>query len=184
MIRTRLATVFAALALLLAAQVAGGGPASAHDYLISTSPGDGGSVATSPARVTLTFNEAVSTRFSTVLVTGPKGGSWQSGAPDILGATVNQPLRKLGPAGPYQVTWRVVSADGHPVGGSFSFTLTTAGNGTPAAGPAPDAAGAPRTASSTSWLPLAGGLAVVAALLAAAAAVLSRRRSGAVAERG
>ena len=185
MTRRRAATVSASLALLLAAQVAGGGPASAHDYLISTSPADGRSVATSPPRVTLTFNEPVSTRFSTVLVTGPSGGSWQSGGPEVLGATVTQPLRTLGPAGAYRVTWRVVSADGHPVGGVFSFTLTTAGNGTPAADVASGAAdSAPRPASSTSWLPLAGGLAVLAALLGGAAVMLGRRRAVEATERG
>lgn len=182
--RTRFATVFAALVLLLAAQVAAGGPASAHDYLISTSPADGRSVATSPARVTMTFNEAVSTRFSTVVVTGPKGGSWQSGGPQVLGATVTQPLRTLGPAGAYRVTWRVVSADGHPVGGAFSFTLTRAGNGTPAADAAPGGGGAPQPASATSWLPLAAGFAVVAVLLAAVAGLLGRRRNVEASQRG
>jgi methionine-rich copper-binding protein CopC len=167
------------LALVLSGQVATAVPASAHDYLVSTSPEIDGTADTAPPRVTLTFNEAVNTRFSTVQVTGPTGGVWQAGAPQVLGATVTQRLLPLGPAGPYRVTWRVVSADGHPIGGTFDFTLRTAGTGTPAAA-APggsDAGATPREASSSSWLPLAGGLVLVALLLAGAAAALARRGS-------
>ena len=44
----------------------------------------------------------------------------------------------LGPAGTYTVNYRVTSADGHVVSGSWPFHLTTAGTGRPgppAAGP-------------------------------------------------
>jgi LPXTG-motif cell wall-anchored protein len=170
------------LGLVLAGQVAGAAPAAAHDYLVATNPAGGGAAATSPRQVSLTFNEAVNTRFAVVQVTGPSGGLWQDGGPHVLGTTVTQPLRPLGPAGPYRVTWRVVSADGHPVDGTFSFTLRTAGSGTPAPSAAQPAAPAAGT-SSSSWLPLAGGLVAVALLLAAAAALLARRR-GAGVDRG
>ena len=43
---------------------------------------------------------------------------------------------RLGPAGRYQVGYRVVSGDGHPVQGSTSFVLTKAGTGTPPTQPA------------------------------------------------
>ena len=39
----------------------------------------------------------------------------------------------LGPAGVYKIGYRIISADGHPVSGEVSFTLTTAGTGTPPA---------------------------------------------------
>jgi hypothetical protein len=42
-------------------------------------------------------------------------------------------VRELGPRGVYTIGYRVVSADGHPVSGKVTFTLTKAGNGTPAA---------------------------------------------------
>jgi methionine-rich copper-binding protein CopC len=178
------ALLVALLALVLSGQVATAVPASAHDYLVSTSPEIDGTADTAPPRVTLTFNEAVNTRFSTVQVTGPTGGVWQNGSPEVLGATVTQRLLPLGPAGPYRVTWRVVSADGHPIGGTFAFTLRTAGTGTPAVA-APggsDAGAAPRDASSGSWLPLAGGFVFLALLLAGAAAALARRGSRATAQ--
>src|SRR5690606_17811678 len=42
-------------------------------------------------------------------------------------------VRPLGPAGTYTVNYRVTSADGHVVSGSWSFELTVAGSGTPGA---------------------------------------------------
>ena len=178
-VTSRALRLVVAVLALLACQLAVAGQASAHDYLVSTSPATGGLADTSPQQVSLTFNEAVNRRFSTVRVTGPQGGVWQSGAPSVLGATVTQRLLPLGPAGPYQVTWRVVSADGHPIGGSFAFTLRTAGTGTPAATGAGAPADTSGASSGSSWVPLAAALVVVALLLAAAAAALSRRRASA-----
>jgi copper resistance protein C len=164
------------LTLVLVGQVAAAGSASAHDYLVATSPAADGTADAAPRRVTLTFNEAVNTRFSTVRVTGPSGGVWQDGAPEVVGATVTQRLLPLGPAGPYEVTWRVVSADGHPIGGSFSFTVRTGGTGTPAAtDSASGAAVGADQGSGGSWVPLAAGLVVITLLLAGAAAALARR---------
>jgi len=40
-------------------------------------------------------------------------------------------VNPLGPAGSYTIAYRIVSADGHPVEGSVSFTLTAAGTGSP-----------------------------------------------------
>ena len=178
--RSRLAVLAVLLGLLClvgVGQVAGAAPAAAHDYLVSTTPASGATADASPPQVSLTFNEAVNTRFSTVQVTGPSGGAWQDGGPQVLGTTVTQRLRPLGPAGAYRVAWRVVSADGHPVDGTFSFTLRTAGSGTPASSAAQPVAPAAGQSSSSSWLPLAGGLVAVAVLLAGAAGLVARRRT-------
>jgi hypothetical protein len=35
------------------------------------------------------------------------------------------------PAGTYTVAWRVTSADGHPISGSFTFIATRPGSGAP-----------------------------------------------------
>src|SRR5699024_10824890 len=37
---------------------------------------------------------------------------------------VSHPLADDLPAGEYSVDWRVVSADGHPISGEFTFTVT------------------------------------------------------------
>ena len=151
----------------------GAAPASAHSGLNATIPADGAEVDASPAEVVLEFDEPVSTRLSRVQVTGPAGDTWQTGAPEVSGSTVRQPLASLGPAGTYQVAYRVVSADGHPVSGTSSFTLTAAGTGT-----APQQAAAGQDAGQDGGglpvLPLAGG-----ALLVIAGAVLVLRRRNA-----
>ena len=40
-------------------------------------------------------------------------------------------VRPLGPSGTYTVNYRVTSADGHPVSGSWTFRLTVSATGTP-----------------------------------------------------
>ena len=50
-------------------------------------------------------------------------------------------MRPLGPAGTYTVNYRVTSADGHVVSGSWSFRLTVAGSGTPGPAAAATSAG-------------------------------------------
>lgn len=184
------AVALACLGLLLVAQVLAGAPAWAHSYLVSSSPADGTALSTAPVEVALTFDEPVSTRFSEVHVVGPDGHDVQAGDPRVSGSTVTQPLGASGPAGPYQVSWRVVSTDGHPVSGTVAFAVTTGGTGGgPAPAPssaagAPDGAGAPGTATATataggsSWLVPAGGLAGAAVLLVGGSALLARRRRG------
>jgi hypothetical protein len=44
---------------------------------------------------------------------------------------VSTSVAPLGPTGKYTVGYRIISADGHPVSGEVSFTLTAAGTGTP-----------------------------------------------------
>ena len=55
----------------------------------------------------------------------------------------------LGPAGAYEIGYRVVSDDGHPVQGKVAFTLTTPGPAAsaPTAAPAVAPAAAPHRAS-------------------------------------
>jgi len=117
--------------LLLLATLLGGltlvsvtGPASAHDELRSSSPGEGTRVEGPPAEVVLTFDEPALAVGTEVVVTGPSG-SVATGPPRLVGNDVRQPLTS-GPAGAYTVVWRVTSADGHPVSGTFGFTADQA----------------------------------------------------------
>lgn len=120
--------VLAGLALLLGAT-----PALAHARLESSDPTDGASLDAAPQRVTLTFNEAMTPGFNTLTVVGPDQGHYETGDVAVDGSSVSIEVQPLGPAGQYEVGYRVVSADGHPISGSVGFTLTTAGTGTPAA---------------------------------------------------
>ena len=194
--------VVTALGLVLLAQVAAASPAAAHTALVSTSPADGASLTDAPDAVTLTFSQPVNAELSAVEVTGPGGEVRQQGPPDVSGVTVTQPLAGLSSAGTYQVAWRVLAADGHPVSGTLSFTLTAseaAGSGAPEAedpalddavsstegSSAPPAAGAsvaPTVASAdgrgVGVTPLVALLAAVVAVPALGWVVLRRRRAG------
>ncbi len=116
-----------------AALLLGAAPAWAHSKLEVSSPADGASVATPPSRVSLTFNEDVQAGFTVMTLIGPDGKDYHSGNVTETDETVTVGALPLGPAGVYQIGYRVVSADGHPVSGKTSFTLTTAGPGSPQA---------------------------------------------------
>ncbi|WP_051132705.1 copper resistance CopC family protein [Nocardia paucivorans] len=121
---------FVAAALFLVVGPAAG-PALAHSAVVGSSPEDGATVDSGPARVTITFNEPIQPNFPAMTVVGPDGHLWSKGVPIVEGKTVSVPLGELGPAGVYRVAYRVTSADGHVVKGERTFTLTTPGTGTP-----------------------------------------------------
>lgn len=99
--------------------------AQAHDYLVSSSPKANGSVATAPTKVTLTFDDMVLSRPARpqVTVKGPDGRYYETGCGTVADRVVTTPIA-LGPTGRYTVTWRIVSADGHPVSDTISFSYT------------------------------------------------------------
>jgi copper transport protein len=110
--------------LLTFALAAASHGAHAHAVLVESMPGDGAVLDRPPDRVKLRFNEPVrltSLRLvdeggqMTALVQGPQS------TPD----QVQAPIPSLSP-GSYVVSWRALSVDGHPVGGSVFFTVGTA----------------------------------------------------------
>ena len=123
--------VAAVATLLVAMALAGAGIASAHAVRIATDPAADIELATGPQRVSATFNEKLQPQFAAMTVVGPDGNLWSTGDPQVEGAIISIGVRPLGPAGSYTVNYRVTSADGHPVSGSWSFRLTTASTGTP-----------------------------------------------------
>ncbi len=130
-----------AASLLLVAVTIGAtltaGAAGAHAARVSVDPAENAAISTAPAHVSATFNEDLQTTFAAMTVVGPDANLWSSGQPQVRGAVVSVGVRPLGPTGNYTVNYRVTSADGHVVSGSWSFRLTTPGTGTP--GPAADA---------------------------------------------
>lgn len=133
------------IAALVAAMALAGAPlAAAHAARIAADPADDAVLAQGPPRVSATFNEQLQPEFAAMTVVGPDGNLWSSGDPQVHGAEISVGVRPLGPAGTYTVNYRVTSADGHPVSGSWSFRLTVAASGTPgpsAARPADTAGG-------------------------------------------
>ena len=105
----------------------------AHAALLQTTPVASRIVNTPPKEVLLRYSEAVEPRFAIVSVTNAAGDKETTGAPSRSPAnadTLVVPLKKLA-EGWYLVYWRVISVDGHPVRGAFTFAVG------PNAGPAP-----------------------------------------------
>lgn len=113
--------LLAGLLVLLSA-----GPASAHAQLEGGSLFDGQVVDVGPEELFLDFNESVtSPRGGLRVFNGAgervdEGGTYQTAdAPDIVRVDLQPDLAE----GTYAVTYRVTSADGHPVNGAFVFSV-------------------------------------------------------------
>lgn len=120
-----LAPIAAALALPTAAW--------AHAALLQTTPAASRVVNTPPTQVSLRYSEPVEPRFAIVSVTDANGEQKTAGAPHRSPSDANTlvvPLERLS-QGWYLVYWRVISVDGHPVRGAFTFAVG------PNPGPAP-----------------------------------------------
>ncbi|MFC7878946.1 copper resistance protein CopC [Isoptericola sp. NPDC057391] len=131
-----------ALGLGTAGVVGAAAPASAHNVVVGTSPASGSTVTEPPESVDVTFDDVVldlsAEGSSTVVtVTDADGTDYATGCPTTQDRTVSVPVA-LGEAGEYTVDWRIVSADGHPTSGGFSFTYDPPA-GAEAAAPAADA---------------------------------------------
>lgn len=101
--------------------------ASAHDYLVSSTPEQGAQVDSPPTEVALGFNTSVGQQFAQVAVVDTDGTTYQVGAPVVEGPTVTQQVSGLARGREYTISYRVVSSDGHPIGGTVEFAV--AGDG-------------------------------------------------------
>jgi methionine-rich copper-binding protein CopC len=99
-------------------------PASAHAALVGTNPKDGSSRASAPHRVTLTFNENIGTP-AFIAVQAPDGKKVTTSKVAAVDHTISATVADVGKRGRYAVSYRVVSADGHPVEGTFHYTVTS-----------------------------------------------------------
>ena len=94
-----------------------------HAHLVSSVPGDGESLAASPPVIRLVFSEPVEAGLSQIVVWSARDSLEIRVRADSTDAqTLVADVPHLAPA-EYQVDWRVVSADGHPVEGSYRFTV-------------------------------------------------------------
>lgn len=134
--------MLAALALLVVALLGPmAGVASAHAELVSVDPPDGARLDESPERITLVFSEPVSADLGGVRVLGPDGEPVQEGTAEVDGTTVTIGVARDLPDGTYVVSFRVISADGHPVRGGSVFGVGEAAVDTGALGRVTDEGG-------------------------------------------
>lgn len=128
----RCAGLLLAVAAVLLLTVA---PAAAHAVLEESAPASGAVLASAPATVTLRFDESVTTVPTSLRVFGPSGQRVDDGAlarPGGDSTRVSVGLKGSLPDGTYLVSWRVVSADSHPVSGAYSFSVGAASATPPA----------------------------------------------------
>jgi copper transport protein len=124
-VRSRaVALVVTLLAALAASWALAPSPASAHAVLTSTDPADGAVLPEAPEAVTLTFNEPVEVPTGALRVFDADTRRVDVGVLDTGdGAVVSVALPEDLPDGGYVVTYRVISADAHPIGGVTAFTV-------------------------------------------------------------
>jgi copper transport protein len=105
-----------------------GSAAHAHANLVSTDPANGARLDAPPAEIRLQFTERVSVPGGGVELRGPDGAVVETGP----AATAEDPSQVVLPVpadlpqGSYLVTFRLVSADSHPVAGAFVFGIGVA----------------------------------------------------------
>ncbi len=159
-----------AIVLLLALRAV----AQAHAMLLSAEPAAGSHLASSPARVRLVFSEEIDPALAQISIVASDGTTRRlavHGDPRDVRAVIGT-IESLA-AGAYRVRWRVVSADGHPVEGTYAFwvgssqatppaTDTTSGAQAPVWGPS--ALGAPIIPAALRGLALAALMALTGLL--------------------
>jgi copper transport protein len=112
------------LAAVLAVAGVAAPAASAHALLQDTTPERGATLKRAPGQIVMRFNEPVEVAFGAVRVFDAKGQQVEQGGPFHPGGdgrAVAVKLRGGLPRGGYTATYRVISADSHPVSGGFVF---------------------------------------------------------------
>ncbi len=126
MTRRALTVASVVLAALLLAPSA----ASAHALLVETIPQRGATLESQPRAIVLRFSEAVEGNFGAVRVFDAKGERVDDGRtthPGDSSARLAVGLEPGLPDGTYVATYRVISADSHPVAGGLVFSIGAPG---------------------------------------------------------
>ncbi len=136
-----LKTILVALIAWLALTAA----AAAHASLWTTEPADGAMVEVAPATFSLSFSEPVSPLRLQLIA--PDGSATALTTYELRDQTVVIQAPEAVGNGTHVLTWRVVSADGHPIGGSVVFSI-----GEPSATPPPAVEVADPAVATALWL--------------------------------
>jgi copper resistance protein C len=150
-IRGWIVGILAVLALVVA-----GAPAGAHAELESSDPKDGASLASAPAEISFTFGEQILDQGNAITLTvvddsgqdaGPEA-RLDLGPVTVDGDTVTVAWPDASPAGEFRAAYRVVSADGHPIDGTITFTVQEAVGAVDSASPVSSASATPSASAS------------------------------------
>lgn len=122
--------------------------AMAHTGLESSTPKEGAALSAAPTEVVLNFDEELLE--NTVKVVAHLAGEKTNVLDDVAeanGKTVNVPWPQNLAGGTYEVAYRIVSADGHPVTGTLTFSYVTSSS---SATTSPSPSASPSESPSTS----------------------------------
>jgi len=119
----RAGAVFAALAITAGLTVIPATPAAAHEQLLSSSPAEGERLDVAPEQIRLQFTADLLGLGAVVLVADGDGTNWAIGEALVEGAVVTIAVDPAIPVGGYEIRWRVVSGDGHPISDIIPFTI-------------------------------------------------------------
>lgn len=122
-----------ALLWLMLAPIVPGGQALAHAALVEAHPANGAVVEQAPKIVRLRFNEPVAVIIARLIDAQGRShpGLAVTGRNETLDIAVPEDL----PRGSHLLSYRVVSGDGHPVGGSVGFSIGAASGPVTASAP-------------------------------------------------
>lgn len=169
-------------------------PSFAHTDVVSTTPSAGEAVAGGEQLISVTFNENILNLANSteIVVVDPTGNPVKADCSGVEDKTIYTNAF-LPTQGDYEVTWRTVAEDGHPISGKFTFsvsgdaqteyTVPACASDTPTVEPTPKVIATPLAAAeenhenhNSGLNPFVGsGLAVIA--VAVIAWLLFRRKS-------
>ena len=145
--------------LAAAAALAVPAPASAHAAVVDTNPVDGAVLTAAPPTVTVTFNETIRLPADAARLYDATGRRLAATA-SVAGKRLNVDTPDQLGAGTVVLVWRVVSADGHPIAGSLTFSVDRPSE------TVVDPPSAPATETTAAGVSLLRGLHYLALLLA------------------
>ncbi|MEU4472091.1 copper resistance CopC family protein [Micromonospora sp. NPDC023888] len=144
----------AAVLAVLVALLVPAAPAWAHNSLRSSTPARDATLSSAPTEIALEFMQRLDPTFTTIVLTDAARRKLATGEPVVAGATSTVEVTDTLPNGRYTVAYRVVSADGHPVQGSYPFTVADPAS---SAAPVADAGTSAATPSAAAVVETAGG---------------------------
>jgi copper transport protein len=118
--------IFAVLALLgawVVLAISGATPALAHATVAGSDPAESSRLDAVPKTVTMTFSEDVTLGGGYLKVVDSKGNDVSAAGAKINGRDVTTPVRSGLGDGSYIVSYRITSADSHPISGAYAFVV-------------------------------------------------------------
>jgi methionine-rich copper-binding protein CopC len=103
-------------------------PALAHSELVSSNPSASANIEQLPEQIELEFNEELLNlgTGNSISIMSPSGEDLGMGETSTDGAKITRLLNTTSEIGEFKVKYRVASADGHVLNGSFTFNLNEA----------------------------------------------------------